>query len=180
MAVAERGHEWRLFMEYTLKESVAVGKQDNYFIWKGLIPLLWWSRPLKSGCIRVDTGSTLAISWLFSFAMKIWKVQEEKVYLDPYKLLQMVKWSEMWFKHTHFISQRRSQVLCLSSDGCCIQVVGAVTSPTKPAQPFPAYLCFQLPFLSKVDLVLNSTASHTGEVPYPSAQLVVGGSESYG
>lgn len=79
------------------------------------------------------------------------------MYLDPYKLLQMVKWSEMWFMHTHFISQRCSRELCLSSDVCCIQVVGAVTSPSKPTQPFPAYLCFQLPFLSKVDLLLNTS-----------------------
>lgn len=102
------------------------------------------------------------------------------MHLDPFKLLQMVKWSEMWFKHTHFISQRCSQVLCLSSDGCCIQVMGAVTFPSKPTQPFPVYLSFLLPFLSKLDLLLNTTVSHTREGPFPSAQLVVGGSETYG
>lgn len=141
---------------------------------------MWCSRPLRSGCIRVGTGSTLAKWWLFSLAMTTWKIQEEEVYLDPCKLLRMVKWSEMWFKHTHFISQRRSQVLCLSFDGRCIQVTGAVTFPSKPAQPFPIYLCFQLPFLSKLDLLLNTTVSHTREVPFPSAQLVVGGPEPSG
>lgn len=123
---------------------------------KGLIPLLWCSRPLKSGCIGVGTGSALATWWLFSLAVTTWKMQEE-VYLDAYKLLQMVKRSEMWFKHTHFISQRRSQILCHSLDGHCVQVTSTVTFPSKPTQPFPVYLCFQLLFLSEVDLLLNTT-----------------------
>lgn len=34
-------------------------------------------------------------------------------------------------------------------------------------------------YVSKLDLLLNTTVSYTREVPFPSAQLVVGGSESY-
>lgn len=57
----------------------------------------------------------------------------------------------------HFISQRtashrHSQVLCLSWDGRSFQVRGAATSPSKPTQSFPVYLCFQLPFLSKLSV----------------------------
>lgn len=55
---------------------------------KGLILLSRCWKPLRSGCLRVGAGSTLATWWLFSLAVTTWTIPEEEVPLDPYKLLQ--------------------------------------------------------------------------------------------
>lgn len=67
---------------------MAAGNQDNNSHAEGPIQLLRCWRPLRSGCIRAVVGSTLATWWLFSLAVTTWKIQEEEVHLDPYKLLQ--------------------------------------------------------------------------------------------
>lgn len=114
---------------------------------KGLILLSRCWKPLRSGCLRVGAGSTLATWWLFSLAVTTWKIQEEEIPLDPYKLLQghgqVIKWSERWFKHTYFILQKCSQVLWSSWDSRSFQLRGAVTSPSELTQSF-----FSLPLFS--------------------------------